>query len=242
MDSPDDVAARVVHDTPMRTTSLTVSCPTPLRGFALIALLVALPAGCGKPNAANILLRKENQELRTKVADLERRRQGDLAQLRARENGGNTLATLPQERLEKLFTVHGLQFGRLSGASDFDPNSPGEDGLKIHVVPTDGSGQPLKAAGSFVLEAFDLARGDDARIGRWEFPLEEAAKNWVGQALLYGYVLQAPWQQRPQNPELTLRVTFTDALTGRTFTQQKVIRVTVPTTPSTAPARNAVGS
>ena len=107
-----------------------------------------------------------------------------------------TVPSLPHERLATLFTTHGLQFGRLTGPADLDPKQPGEDGLKVYVVPTDGHGQPLKAAGSFVVEAFDLAKGDNARIGRWEFPLDQAAKNWFGQAMLYTYVLPAPWQQQ----------------------------------------------
>jgi hypothetical protein len=217
-----------------------LSCRTSLCGFALVTLIVAFAGGCAKPNAANIQLRKENAELRAQVADLERRHRADVASLRARENDGTTAASLPQERLDQLFTVHGIQFGRLTGPADWDPKSPGDDGLKIYVVPIDGAGQQLKAAGSFVVEAFDLARGDNARIGRWEFPLDQAAKNWFGQALLYGYVLQAPWQQRPEHSDVTLKVSFTDALTGRTFTEQKVVKVNP--TPSTAPAKDAVGS
>jgi hypothetical protein len=44
--------------------------------------------------------------------------------------------------------------------------------------------------------------------------------------MLYTYVLPAPWQQqRPANPDVTIRVAFTDALTGRTFTDQKVVKI-----------------
>ena len=201
-----------------------LSCPPPLCGFALLAMLVAYAGGCGKPSAANIALRKENAELRSKIADFERRHQADVAALRA---GGSatTVPSLPQDRLERLFTVHGIQFGRLTGSADWDSSTPGDDGLKVYITPTDGAGQQLKAAGSFVVEAFDLARGDNARIGRWEFPLDQAEKNWFGRALLYGYVLQCPWQQRPEHPDLTLKVSFTDALTGRVFMEQKVVKI-----------------
>ena len=201
-----------------------LSCPPPLCGFALVAMLVAYVSGCGKPSAANIALRKENSDLRSKIADLERRHQADLAAIRASENA-TTAPSLPQNRLEQLFTVHGIQFGRLTGTADWDSSSPGDDGLKVYVTPTDRAGQQLKAAGSFVVEAFDLASGDGVRIGRWEFPLQDAERNWFGQALLYGYVLQCPWQQRSQHADVTLKVTFTDALTGRAFTEQKVVKV-----------------
>jgi hypothetical protein len=65
-------------------------------------------------------------------------------------------------------------------------------------------------------------------MGHWEFPLDAAKKNWVGQALLHCYVLSLPWQgsdSAPAHPQLTLRVEFTDALTGRVFETQKAVRV-----------------
>ena len=194
----------------------------------VVTVATALLGGCGKPNVASVAVRRENQDLRNKVAELERREQAHLAQIRALESNATTVPSLPSERLNTLFTTHGLRFGRLTGSADLDPKSPGEDGLKVYVVPTDGHGQPLKAAGSFVVEAFDLAQGDNACIGRWEYPLDQAAKNWFGQAMLYTYVLPAPWQQqRPAHIDITIRVTFTDALTGRTFTDQKVVKVKV---------------
>jgi outer membrane murein-binding lipoprotein Lpp len=186
--------------------------------------------GCGKPNAVNIQLRKENHELRSKLEDLERREKGHASQIRALESRGSTTApSLSSEHLDRLFTTHGIKLGRLTGPADLDPKTPGNEGLKVYAVPTDAQGQPLKAAGSFVVEAFDLAKGENNRVGRWEFPLDQAEKNWFGQAMLYTYVLSAPWQgQPPQADELTLRVAFTDALTGRTFTEQKVVRLKSP--------------
>ena len=195
-------------------------------GVVVVVITTALMAGgCGSPNLASIKVRRENQDLRNKLAELQRREQAHLAQIRALEANATTVPSLSTERLNTLFTTHGLRFGRLTGGADLDPKSPGNDGLKIYVVPTDGHGQPIKAAGSFVVEAFDLAKGDNHRVGRWEYPLEQAAKNWFGQAMLYTYVLPAPWQeQRPEHDDITIRVTFTDALTGRTFIEQKVVK------------------
>lgn len=192
----------------------------------VVAAAALVAGGCGSPNVASIRVRRENQELRNKIAELERREQGHLAQIRSLESNATTVPSLPSERLDTLFTTHGLRFGRLTGGADLDREAPGHEGLKVYVVPTDGHGQPLKAAGSFVVEAFDLAKGKDHRVGRWEFPLDQAEKNWFGQAMLYTYVLTAPWPdgRRPEHEDLTLRVTFTDALTGRTFTEQKVVK------------------
>src|SRR5437763_746647 len=152
--------------------------PLPKSPFRFILAGIALALiGCKGPSAANIQLRKQNQELRAKVDDLERRHAADAAQIRAMESNTSTAPALPQERLDKLFTVHGLQIGRLTGVDE-------KGVLKVYAVPTDDAGQQLKAAGSFVVEAFDLAKKDKPLVGRWEFDLDQARQNWFGQALL----------------------------------------------------------
>jgi hypothetical protein len=90
-----------------------------------------------------------------------------------------------------------------------------------------------------------LARVDHPQIGHWEFPLEAAKKNWVGQALLHCYVLPLPWQRSdsvPEHPQLTLRVVYTDALTGRVFEAQKVVRVDPRLSPSSSSSSSSSSS
>ena len=90
------------------------------------------------------------------------------------------------------------------------------------VVVTGGAG----FLGSFVVEAFDLAAPDGQRdVGKWEFPVDQAGKLWSGALLRYEYVLPCPFQKPPANAELTVKVTFTDELTSRVFTEQKVVSV-----------------
>lgn len=209
-----------------------------MKPFASVCVLLAvsvLASACAKPNAANIQLRKENQTLRDRVEQLEREAAGAKATIASLESKSTTVPVLPNERVEQLFTVHGLQFGRLTGEGDLDYEKPGNEGLKIYVVPTDEQGQPIKAAGAFTVDAFDLAQKGDNRIGHWEFPLSQAKQLWFGQAMLHSYVLPAPWQTKPTHPEITIRVKFEDALTGRTFTEQKVVKVQTSSGPATRP-------
>jgi hypothetical protein len=93
--------------------------------------------------------------------------------------------------------------------------------LKVYVTPTDDQAQRLKAAGAIVVEAFDLARPDNQRIGEWQFTTEEAKSKWNGEMMLYAYVLECPWQNAPGSSNVTVKVTFTDELTGRAFTAQR---------------------
>ena len=93
-------------------------------------------------------------------------------------------------------------------------------------------------AGSFIIDAYDLSMPpNDNHLGRWEVSAEQAAENWFGNAVMYGYTLTLPWQRAPQGERVTVRVTFTDSLTGRQFTGQKDVDVKPPATSSTtAPA------
>jgi hypothetical protein len=182
--------------------------------------------GCtGSPNQANIALRKENQSLQSQIADLQREHTADEASIHSLQEQKGTLPTLPQSELDELFTAHGLSLGRLTDAANLDESQPGVQGIKVYAVPTDEMGQPLKAAGSFDVELFDLAKQSDNLVGRWQFSVAQARQNWYGHLMLYTYVLDCPWKNPPAHSQLTLRVTFHDELTQREFVEQKVIYV-----------------
>lgn len=220
---------------------------------AAVFLLAAAVGGCGKirfgggsSQQANIDLRRENQDLQNQVVELKRRHDAQASVIEGLRARAGALPTLPSERLGRLFTTHGLKFGRLTGGWDSDRRRPGDEGLKVQVVPVDGSGDEIKAAGSFVVELFDTSRPHDARIGRWEFSAEEAAKHWHSLLMQYNYTFNLPWQTPPGQAELHLEVTFLDELTQTPFKHTADVKVKPPATPpsgdptltaTTAPAR-----
>ncbi len=193
-----------------------------------VAVTAIASAGCRSPSKANIGLRKHNAALRDEVTSLKAAQQSDHAAIRRLEASATTVPVLPHERVSKLFTAHDLKLGRLTGGWDGNVNQPGDEGLQIYTVPTDQAGDEIKAAGSFVVEAFDLSKGSEVRLGRWEIPTGEASKKWLGNALQYGYIFELPWQTVPTGDEVTIRTTFTDELTGRAFTTQRVVKVVLP--------------
>jgi hypothetical protein len=194
-------------------------------GFLVCAILLT---GCGSPNVASIEVRKQNQSLREELETLKRAREADAATIQSLQQQVGTLPTLPQDRLEKLFTTHGLTLGRLTGGADLDREKPGDEGLKIYATPTDDQGESLKAAGSFTVEAYDLTTNPPATVGKWTFDTKAARQQWLGSVLARAFVLTCPWQTPPQHAELTVKVTFRDELTGRDFHQQKVVKVHLP--------------
>jgi hypothetical protein len=185
----------------------------------MVILAVAGLVGCGRPNQANIELRKKNQDLENRIQQLSAQRQADQATIAALEKEKGTLPTLPTERLDQLFTVAGLEIDKLTGFR--------KEGLKIYVTPVDKHGDVLKAAGSITVSAFDLSKGEEALLGKWEFPLQDAGENWYQSWIVTGYALTCPLSPPPSPTDVTVRVSFTDALTGRTINAQWVVKSTM---------------
>ena len=210
----------------------------PTRWFLPLVLPVSLMVGgCFGPSRANIQLRKENATLRNTLARLEGEQKADRARIAGLETQATTVPVLPQDRLDRLFTVHGLRFNRLTGGYASTPGMASDDRVKVYVVPVDADGQVIKAAGQFKVEVFDLANAQSPLLASHQFSLEESRAAWYGQAMLYTYVLSTPLTRSPQHTELTVVASFTDALTQRLVSAEQKIQVRIaPTSPASRPA------
>ncbi len=200
------------------------------------AAALGLVAGCGSPSAANTELRKQNQQLQARVDTLTGQHDRDAAAVKAVEASRPTVPTLAADRLERLVTTHGLEFGRLTGGDNPDTVVGPDTMLKVYVVPTDGQGTPIKAAGAFTVEAFDLDSPSHPLVGTWRFSLEQARDLFFDRFSLYTYVLPCPWQTVPAHPDLTVKVTFDDELTGGRFAGQTQVKAHPPATLTTRPS------
>jgi hypothetical protein len=196
--------------------------------IAAITILCLLLTGCGSPSSANIELRKQQQQLQSQIAQMQQQHLADEATIRGLQNQATTVPVLPEDQLDQLFTVAGLNFGRLTGGYHPDPNTPGDTMLKVYVVPTDQFGDQLKAAGSFEVKLFDLALKTDNLLGTWNFDLPAAKAHWYSGGLLYTYVLDCPWQTAPTHTKLSARITFRDALTHRLFVVDRDVTIELP--------------
>ncbi len=105
-----------------------------LRGLLSASIFAA---GCGSPSAANILLRKQNQQLQAQVDQLTAQHQRDKAALTACERSHPTEPSLPPERLDQLFTTHDLTFGKLTGGDNPDSTQRFDTELKVFIAPVD---------------------------------------------------------------------------------------------------------
>ncbi|MFT3786293.1 MAG: hypothetical protein QM770_09015 [Tepidisphaeraceae bacterium] len=184
-------------------------------------------AGCSGPNKGNIDLRKTIQQKDDVIAQKDREITSHVARIKVLEASKGTLPTLPQDRLDRLFTTTDIHLTRLTLPIDSDPNTPGDEGFKLAFVPVDQTDQEFKTAGSATIELFDLS-AKDTRIGTWKFTTAELMPKYFTSVLLSCYVLEFKWQTPPTHAKLLVKVSFTEELTGKTFEGQRELTVTPP--------------
>ena len=170
----------------------------------------------------NVQLTNANSRLKAELADV----RAQIGKLR-KELAAKTprIATLPPQRLAELFTVKKIRISSDTRTAHLH-NSPTRNGFRVFVKTLMGGSMILPATGTFDIQAFDLSSGvKHPLIGRWSFSPIQAKKCWYGLFGLDEFGFDCPWKTPPRHPAITFRVKFTDALTGRVFFAQRVLRV-----------------
>jgi hypothetical protein len=107
----------------------------------------------------------------------------------------------------------------------------GKKKLVVYVEPIDETGDAVKAGGTIEVQLWDLNKKEsEARLAQWQVEPNEIKKLWLGGMFSSGYRLSfdvAGIVDKFDRP-LTVKVNFTDYLSGMTFTEQFVIRPPLP--------------
>ncbi len=160
-------------------------------------------------------------------------------ELLARQKQIQTLQGLGEKRLGLLFCVTDIKLGKYTAGVDLD-DRPGHDGVRVYLTPIDADGHAIKAAGAVKIQLFDLAaKTGENLVSACDFPVDKIAERWSAGFMTYHYRFECRWKTPPKHDEITVRVEFTDYLTGKTFTAQKVCKIRLPASSpatSTAPA------
>jgi hypothetical protein len=193
----------------------------------LLAAFALLFAGCGPDQKAyqsqlrNDIdsLKLENMELSRNVEQLNQQNE----QL-TRQN--KTLAGLdPQFRYTNFYELQTVNIHRYTNLYDKDDSGDFEK-LIVYIQPMDSRGDIVKAIGAIDVALWDLNQGqDDAKLGQWQITPKTLQELWFASIASTNYRLTFDLDEPVDNYDqpLTVKVTFTDHLTGKTFQEQKVI-------------------
>ncbi len=231
-------------------------------GAAVAAALTALVAGSmllASCNRATVLgpspndpVRQENQELRDQVQRLSlqvRELEGALAQCRAAERaasgaataggvagaGSGTVMAVPEGAVPRLASI------QIDSASEFvapsaDPAVPAT--LRLWVSPRDGRGRFLQLVGTLHASVAVIRAGaEPMEVASAVFGPLQVRDAWrsgfMGTHYAFAFPLAIPADLR--STPLTVTIRFDDALTGRSFDdQRRLLPVRIDAAPASA--------
>ena len=189
--------------------------------FILIAL-AAMLAGCGNETQRSWKTLKDcaqnNAELSMQVQALESENILLAEQI-------NTLSALDAAaQLEALDTLDKVRIGKRTGFFDKDDDSTNET-LVVYLETLDTAQDYVKAVGAVKIQLWDLNAADDkAKSVEWILEPAELHPTWGGTIFAGYYRIKLPLETvRDSQKEYTLKITFTDYLSGKVLTDQKVL-------------------
>jgi hypothetical protein len=199
-----------------------------------ICVLFALPA-CGPDmNAVANRLREQTIKQDREIADLKAklaRSEATATQMRGQLDARYPrVDTLPQARLDALYTPVKVQIRPATDSWEFE-NGKGLAGFRVYFRTLAEDGTILPATGDVQIEALELppAPAPPRRLGTWNFTAADVKKAWYSGMGLNQFALNCPWQTPPAAADVTFRLRFTDALTGRVLEAKLDKKVTLPT-------------
>ena len=194
----------------------------------VFAAALAFVAGC--ENAAKPATTQQIQQLTAQKTDLQNQLEQTKTENDRLKKQAESLSKLPgDKRADAIYNLKSIKIGRFTNFYDEDktPGATGKKNLVVYVEPIDETGDVIKAAGAIDVQLWDLNKKEsEARLAQWRVEPNEIKKLWLDGMLSSSYRLSfdaAGIVDKFDKP-LTVKVNFTDYLSGMTFTEQFVIR------------------
>lgn len=192
---------------------------------AAVALLGVFASGCGIGSERKTPVEIKTQQIAREKTELMR----DLQQVRA-ENAQlaeqiKALSVLAPDDRVNPYELKRIKITRYSNF--YDKNDDGKrEKLIVYIEPIDIDGDAIKAAGTVDVQLWNLnSLNGQALLRQWRVEPNELRKLWYDTLVSSSYRLtfDAPEELDVLAEPLTVRVTFTDYLTGEIFRDQYVI-------------------
>jgi len=195
-----------------------------LLGVAVVTLAAVSLSGCGIGEARDPEIQLELEKLQREHAELQTSLGQSQVEIKQLEEQIETLSALPAGRGDNPYPLERINITRYTNFYDKD-----EDGRKekliVYVEPIDPEGDAVKIAGAVHVQLWNLNKpSDEALLNQWQVPPEKLRELWFDTLVAANYRLtfDAPDGEVLAQP-LTVKVTFTDLLTGKIFRDQHVI-------------------
>ena len=191
-----------------------------LGGFLLVSVTGCMNFGeKGSPAAQNDSLEQQKAELTAdlrKAEDENQKLQDHLKVL----TGLNSVAPLG-----KVYELQSVKITSYTNLYDKDGDGRKET-LIVYLRPEDSDGDAIKAPGSADVQLWDLNKPPfQAMIAQWQVGPEEMRKLWFSTIIKANYRLSFNLGEKLDaiSSPLTLKVKFTDYVTGKIFEEQKLL-------------------
>jgi hypothetical protein len=195
----------------------------------VVICVMVLAVGCGAKRrareaaAVRPATASEETGMRSRMEQAEK----ENAQLKKQVE---TLGALPGgKRAEAVYKIQRIEIGNYTNIYKEEEDGNKEK-LIVYVSPIDETGDSVKAAGEVKIQLWDLSKKENnALLGEWTVEPNELKKMWYNSLISSKYRLSFDVSGVVKNykagsAELTVKVNFVDYLSGRTFSEQKVIK------------------
>jgi len=191
-----------------------------------------LVAGCENANSIRTPLVEQVGNLTEQKKQLENQLEQTRAENKQLTKQMHVLSGLPEEvKGENVYRLEKIKIGKYTGFFDKDDEGTKEK-LIVYIQPIDEEGDIIKATGAVDVQLWDLdsPEANQALLGQWHVEPDELKKLWFATLVTINYRLTFDIADKVKSFDepLTVKVTFTDYLSGKVFKEQKVIKPQSP--------------
>ncbi len=182
-------------------------------------------AGCQKEKTENASsqiekLKTQNSDLAVRLQQSQKESEQLKKQIQALRNFGENF------KPEDIYNLQKINITRYTNLYDNDDDGKKET-LLVYIQPMDEYGDVVKATGLVEVQLWDLDRKEgQPLLGQWRVSPAELKKLWFATLITVNYRLSFSIAALVEkfDHSLTVKVKFTDYLSGKTFEEQKVIK------------------